>query len=321
MSSGRFPIAVKNLSSVVSDAQVRHALPAFQKQVSRDFLPHWGVAGQLTFYPKDAEAPPEAWLLALFDTSDDASAMGYHETTRTGKPTGKVFAKTSARNGSVWTVTFSHELLEMLLDPECNLQASDDEANRVYAYEVCDAVEADADGYEIDGVLVSDFVLPAWFEPGAPSSERFAFHSEVHGPCHLRLGGYISCREWGRSSSGQAHRARGRRRAQDDLAQRGRRSAAPPRRRLAARAPAHAAQSVAEEQRGVTLDEVFLRISVVDGKKRCHCGGPLTVTHQRHGELQVHWASCQSCRDSGALQIEGTDRASYGLWKKPEAGE
>ena len=34
----------------------------------------------------------------------------------------------------------------------------------LYAYEVCDACEADQFGYDIDGVLVSDFVFPSWFE-------------------------------------------------------------------------------------------------------------------------------------------------------------
>ena len=46
-----------------------------------------------------------------------------------------------------WTVTFSHrELLEMLADPNINLCAFDEDARRLYAYEVCDAVEADALG-------------------------------------------------------------------------------------------------------------------------------------------------------------------------------
>jgi len=36
---------------------------------------------------------------------------------------------------------------------------------KIYALEVCDAVESDKLGYEIDGVMVSDFITPAWFEP------------------------------------------------------------------------------------------------------------------------------------------------------------
>jgi len=35
----------------------------------------------------------------------------------------------------------------------------------IHALEACDAVESDKLGYEIDGVMVSDFITPAWFEP------------------------------------------------------------------------------------------------------------------------------------------------------------
>jgi len=58
----------------------------------------------------------------------------------------------------------SHELLEMLADPWINWCATGNDS-KIYALEVCDAVEADDLGYDIDGVRVSDFVTPAWFEP------------------------------------------------------------------------------------------------------------------------------------------------------------
>jgi hypothetical protein len=63
-------------------------------------------------------------------------------------------------------------------------------ARRLYAYEVCDAVEADDLGYELDGVTVSDFVLPGWFEPiHVADGERFAFKSNVSAPFELLPGG------------------------------------------------------------------------------------------------------------------------------------
>jgi hypothetical protein len=89
----------------------------------------------------------------------------FHDLTAAGQPLGQVFARTTLDEGGLWTVTFSHEMLEMLADPNINLCAFDEDARRLYAYEVCDAVEADALGYEIDGVTVSDFVLDSWFEP------------------------------------------------------------------------------------------------------------------------------------------------------------
>jgi hypothetical protein len=77
----------------------------------------------------------------------------------------------------------------MLADPWINwcAQGSD---GRVYALEVCDAVEADALAYEIDGVLVSDFITPSWFEPA--QADRMDFKRRISRPLQLASGGYIS---------------------------------------------------------------------------------------------------------------------------------
>ena len=192
-SSSKPLIAVKNLSTVVSDADLQAALPAFQTQVSRDFCGSgWGLDATLQFFGKKAKLPDKAWLLGVFNDADQAGALGYHDLTKSGQPTGKVFAETTLRDGGLWTVTFSHELLEILADPNINLCAFDEEARRLYAYEVCDAVEADKLGYKIDNVTVSDFVLPGWFEPThVTKGEEFAFKSRVKKPFELLPGGYI----------------------------------------------------------------------------------------------------------------------------------
>jgi len=186
-------IAVKNLSTVVTQAQITQALPAMQKQVSNDFCAAWGIDATLKLYTKSQRIPAAAWLLAVFDDADQAGALGYHDLTEAGLPLGKVFARTTINDGGLWTVTFSHELLEMLADPNINLCAFDEANRRLYAYEVCDAVEADKLGYKIDGVTVSDFVLPGWFEPThIKKGEKFAWKSKVTGPFQLLAGGYIS---------------------------------------------------------------------------------------------------------------------------------
>jgi hypothetical protein len=185
-------VVVKNLSTVVADQDVKTSLPAFQKQVSNDFAASWGIDAKLQFAAKADKVPHDAYLLGIFDDADQAGALGYHDLARGGQPLGKVFAKTTQTFGGQWTVTFSHELLEMLADPNINLTAFDEEAGRAYMYEVCDAVEADNLGYSIDGVVVSDFVLPGWFEPlHVGKHEKFAFHSHVDGPLKLLAGGYI----------------------------------------------------------------------------------------------------------------------------------
>jgi len=92
-------------------------------------------------------------------------------------------------------VTASHELLEMLADPNINLTVfvQNKETNGVlYAYEVCDACEGDTYGYKIGDTLVSDFVYPSWFEDfRAKGSTQFDQTKNIQTPLQLLSGGYI----------------------------------------------------------------------------------------------------------------------------------
>lgn len=189
-------IAVINASTVLTDSQVQSVVPALQSQVSQHFAPAWGVDANLTFIPQGSTPPPGSWWLTVLDDSDQAGALGYHDLTNEGLPLGKVFAGSDLKYGSEWTVTASHELLEMLGDPNINLtvfiQKPNDNSGRLYAYEVCDAVEADNLGYKVGNVLVSDFVYPSWFEDfRAPNSTQFDYRQQVTQPLQLLADGYI----------------------------------------------------------------------------------------------------------------------------------
>lgn len=188
-------IAVINSSTVLSDTDVQAAVPALQTQVHRDFAPVWGTDADLTFVAQNGTPPDGYWWLVVLDNSDQAGALGYHDLTPQGLPLGKIFAATDQQYGEQWTVTASHELLEMLGDPDINLTAfvqSSDTVGVLYAYEVCDACEADAIAYQINGVLVSDFVYPAWFESfRQQGSTQFDFQKQITQPFQLLPGGYI----------------------------------------------------------------------------------------------------------------------------------
>jgi hypothetical protein len=182
-------IAITNASTCRSDAQVEAVLPALQKQVSTDFKAYWQEDCTLTFLPKDQPLTPGWWQIVVLDNPDQAGALGYHELSSAGTPLGKVFAQFDVRNGFSWTVTLSHELLEMLADPWINWCAIGSDS-RVYALEVCDPVETDELAYEIDGVQVSNFVTPAWFEPNC--CDRVDFLKHLSRQLELHAGGYAS---------------------------------------------------------------------------------------------------------------------------------
>ncbi len=181
-------IAITNASTCLTDL-LSAVIPALQRQVSFEFRAYGGVDCQLRFLTKD-EAPAEGWWqISVTDNPDQADALGYHELTSSGTPLGKVFAGLDLQSGGSWTVTLSHELLEMLADPWINWCAQGWDG-KIYALEVCDAVEADRLGYEIDGVLVSDFITPSWFEP--TPADRVDFKRRILKPLQLASGGYIS---------------------------------------------------------------------------------------------------------------------------------
>jgi len=188
-------ISVINASTVVTDDDVRPVVDALQKQVTNDFLPAWGVGAQLTFVPTGSTPPAGTWWLSILDDSDQAGALGYHDITPDGLPLGKVFAGTDLKYGSQWSVTASHELLEMLGDPNINLTVfvqNDQSTGILYAYEVCDACEADQFAYKIGNVAVSDFVFPSWFESfRTAGSTQFDQTNQIQNPLQLLAGGYI----------------------------------------------------------------------------------------------------------------------------------
>ncbi len=188
-------IAITNASTVLNDREVEACISALQRQVSLDFRAYWEVECQLAFLPKGQPLTNGWWQIVVLDDPDQAGALGYHELTGEGTPLGKVFAGLDLRSGASWTVTLSHELLEMLADPWINWCAQGVDG-RVYALEVCDAVEADELGYMIDGVLVSDFVTPAWFEQ--TRADRVDFKRRISRPLELGKGGYIGVLEPGK---------------------------------------------------------------------------------------------------------------------------
>src|SRR5947209_8790563 len=186
-------IAVLDERKVLQDSDVQPVVAALQKQVQNDFCPAWNVGvPSLVFVPQGQAAPEGAWQLVVLDDSDQAGALGYHDVTANDQPLGKVFAKEDINAGTSWSVTMSHELLEMLADPLINLTAllqRTAKSGRIYMYEDCDPVEDDSFGYTVDSVLVSDFVLPSWFVPGSPGP--WDFQKKLSAPFELLPGGYI----------------------------------------------------------------------------------------------------------------------------------
>lgn len=151
-------VYVGNLSTVVPQADLEAALPAFQTAVTRDFAPVWGVNVTLTTDP--AAASTAAMVVNVEDYSPVFGALGYHDVIGR-RPTSRVFAATGASYNESWQLTFTHELFEMLADPWINHFAIWN--GRTWLVEVADQVESGFYAYTINGVVISDFVTPRWY--------------------------------------------------------------------------------------------------------------------------------------------------------------
>jgi hypothetical protein len=189
----RIRVSVINHSKDLNHAQVGAIAKALQYQVDNDFKGVWGLTAELVAVPQNAVPAPGTWWLVFLDDPDQAGALGYHDLTPDLHPVSKIFVAEDLKYKAAPSVTASHELLEMLGNPYLGEAVVDPRTGRAYAKENADAVEDDRLGYEIGGILVSDFVLPEFFDPrhrgkGLPLS----FKENLTEPFSIAEGGYLS---------------------------------------------------------------------------------------------------------------------------------
>jgi len=186
-------IVIVNRCTVLTDAQIKACLPAFQAQVLEDFAPHWHYTATLHFAGLKNAVPSGMWPLYILDTTDVPGAGGYHDD-NTGTPEGKVFAADALQYGEAWTIDLTHELLEMLADADANtiLPLPAPYSQYHCLQEVCDAVEADRNGYakhRWPTVRLTDFCYPAYFTGGPGPYDAMR---RLRGPAPALLsGGYL----------------------------------------------------------------------------------------------------------------------------------
>jgi hypothetical protein len=175
----------------LTDEAVQTAIRAINRQIEHDFAPYWGFGARLRLEGtarkarRRIEAPDmrgEA-VLYLYDVVQVRDALGFHDRWFRGIPYGVVYHELSDKLGEEWTVTFSHEALELLADPEANLlvQGRNPRHPRrqaYYYYEVCDPVQNES--YALDSVRVSNFVLPLYFTSSEEHNGRNDFLGTVH---------------------------------------------------------------------------------------------------------------------------------------------
>jgi hypothetical protein len=189
-------VMIVNSSTLLSDRTVQDLIPALQRQVYQDFMPVWGHAVtpiRLSFASMSdiPTLPRNCWPIFLNRHSID-DGLGWHtdDSSENIPIHSRVFVGDNMRAGLSYQSTLSHELLELILDPDAKKVWRMPDG-RLISYEACDAVESDDYSYFLGDVRVSNFVLPAYFSTS--KNGPYDFRGILTGPCpKLSPGGYAS---------------------------------------------------------------------------------------------------------------------------------
>jgi hypothetical protein len=159
---------------------------ALHTQVHLHAGPIWGVEATVRRVRHPDDVPTGGYLAICQRSIDVQGAAGYH-TVDGHRPEIVVSKEFVDSIGMSFPLVFSHEVLEVLGDPLCNRWIHD------WLAELGDPVERQS--YPIDGIEMSNFVLPVWFEPG--SKGPWDYLGLLTRPGEIAPGGYATTRKGG----------------------------------------------------------------------------------------------------------------------------
>ena len=187
-------LAVVSETERITHSQLSRVVAALQKQAIRDFRGVWEVTATVDGFEKLEDVPVGYWPIIVRDDIGEAPGVaGYHHD-KDGQPFSLV------KYSDSWSLTASHEMLEMLGDPwgsrlVAGPSPKPDQGRVEFLVEVSDPPQAAQFGYTVNGFLVSDFITPNFYDPVATTGVRYSFGGHVPGPRQIARGGYISWHE------------------------------------------------------------------------------------------------------------------------------
>jgi hypothetical protein len=181
-------IALVSDTPAVKFAALGPVAAALHEQAVRDFGPVWGVEADVTAYPSLGQVPHGVWPVIIKDDLTRPEAAGYHEDDL-GEPYALV------RRTDDWSITASHEMLEILADPWGRHLVAGPSPRQPgtpvkFLVEVCDPC-SDA-SYTVNGIAVSDFYTPRFFDPAEGRSVRYSHTGAITAPRQVLKGGYLT---------------------------------------------------------------------------------------------------------------------------------
>lgn len=192
-------VGLVDMTGEIDADLVQAAAIALNLQVTRDLPQFWPTSATVLCLPNPKKIPAGVWPVQLVKTLPPDEG-GFHSD-KHKQPFSKVIASI---NDPTWTIDASHEILEMLVDPYGNRmqssaaievvggQIKDGVGQFGYLVEACDPCEANNYAYTINGVAVSDFITPHFYDPLPTPGSRYSFTGAIKAPRQILPGGYIS---------------------------------------------------------------------------------------------------------------------------------
>lgn len=190
-------IGLVDTTGTVGPHTMADVVAALNVQVTQHLPRYWSTAPDaiVRMVTEPQRIPRGVWPVMLVDHLKYDEG-GFHYLSH-NQPAAKVLLTQSSND---WSISASHEVLEMLVDPSGNrLQLApgiklnggaieEDGADCQYLLEICDPCEAVH--YMVGEVKVADFATPDFYEPlqGGP----YSFTGSIKVPRRILPGGYIT---------------------------------------------------------------------------------------------------------------------------------
>jgi hypothetical protein len=168
MRANRLQITLLNhASKLFPDAQLVRVMQACQRQM-QDFGRAWGWDAVIGLTRAGSRQPANlraAWIV-LLENEEQGKALGIADLTPAGLPLEAILVGAILDEKGSVSRAVSQAILSIVANPAGN-DFSRDPQGEFVAHEVSDPVAGDLHGYKLGGILLSDFVYPAWFSAGA----------------------------------------------------------------------------------------------------------------------------------------------------------
>jgi hypothetical protein len=191
-------VGIASRSQAVGLHDLIKVAAALNVQANRDVQNIWTVSATVTALADPESIELGVWPIFIVDDVGQDGATGLQLTDHQ-----QPYALVEA--GPTWSLTASHECLEMLVDPSGNrlmpssaITVANGKVRDVttekfeYLVEVADPSEDPVNAYMIDEVLVADFYTPHFFDPVVSPGVRYSFTGRIKRPREILPGGYIS---------------------------------------------------------------------------------------------------------------------------------